>query len=89
MLTPRIVALMFAALTVPGAAFAADYPAGPITVVVPYAAGGLADNIARPIADALGKVLKQSVIVENKGAPVVWWVPASLPALSPTATPCC
>ncbi|GGX18571.1 Tat pathway signal protein [Pigmentiphaga litoralis] len=71
MTTPRFVAVMFAALTLQGAAqgtaLAADYPGGPITVIVPYAAGGLADNIARPVADALGKVLKQSVIVENKG----------------------
>jgi len=46
---------------------AAPFPAGPITIVVPNAAGGLADNIARPLADALGQELKQPVIVENKG----------------------
>ncbi|MPS25345.1 hypothetical protein E2I21_00770 [Alcaligenaceae bacterium SAGV5] len=56
-------------LAVQGPVFAAaeSYPAGPVTIVVPYAAGGLADNIARPIADALGRELKQPFIVENKG----------------------
>lgn len=56
-------------LAVQGPVFAAaeSYPTGPVTIVVPYAAGGLADNIARPIADALGRELKQPFIVENKG----------------------
>ncbi len=39
----------------------------PITFVVPNAAGGAADNLARSIADELGKRLRQTVVVENLG----------------------
>lgn len=49
------------------AALAADYPAQPITLVVPYSAGGGADNAARIIAQGLGEVSGQSIIIENKG----------------------
>jgi tripartite-type tricarboxylate transporter receptor subunit TctC len=50
-----------------GGALAADYPAQPITLVVPYSAGGGADNAARIIAQGLGEVSKQSIIIDNKG----------------------
>ncbi|MCV6797636.1 tripartite tricarboxylate transporter substrate binding protein [Achromobacter ruhlandii] len=50
-----------------GAAQAADYPDQPITVVVPYSAGGGADNAARIIAQGMGEVAGQSVVIENKG----------------------
>jgi tripartite-type tricarboxylate transporter receptor subunit TctC len=50
-----------------GAALAADYPAQSITLVVPYSAGGGADNAARIIAQGLGEVSKQSIIIDNKG----------------------
>jgi tripartite-type tricarboxylate transporter receptor subunit TctC len=49
-----------------GGALAADYPAQPITLVVPYSAGGGADNAARIIAQGLGEVAKQSIVIENK-----------------------
>ena len=39
----------------------------PITIVVPYAAGGTNDNFARLLADGIGKELGRHVIVENKG----------------------
>lgn len=45
---------------------ASDFPSKPITMVVPYAAGGSADVFARPIADQMSKILKQTVIVELK-----------------------
>ncbi|CAM3463073.1 tripartite tricarboxylate transporter substrate binding protein [Bordetella flabilis] len=48
-------------------AAAADYPAQPITLVVPYSAGGGADNAARIIAQGLGEVSGQSIVIENKG----------------------
>ncbi|AFK64345.1 hypothetical protein TKWG_23790 [Advenella kashmirensis WT001] len=38
----------------------------PITIVVPYAAGGTNDNFARLLADGIGKELDRHVIVENK-----------------------
>lgn len=43
------------------------YPARPITLVVPFPPGGVADTVARPVAEAMGRYLKQSVIIENKG----------------------
>jgi len=49
-----------------GAAFAQAYPNKIIKLQVPFAPGGTTDIIARTIADPLGKVLGQSVIVENK-----------------------
>jgi len=44
----------------------AQYPDRTITMVVPFPPGGVADTVARPVADALGKELKQTVVIENK-----------------------
>ena len=49
-----------------GVAFAQDYPSRPITLIVPFPPGGVADNVARPVAQALSKQLGQTVIIENK-----------------------
>ena len=48
------------------AAAAADYPAKPIKLIVPYPPGGTIDPMARLLADALGRRLGQTFIVENK-----------------------
>lgn len=48
-------------------AMAQDYPSKPIKLVIPFPAGGSSDGIGRQIADKLGGVLKQSIVVENKG----------------------
>jgi tripartite-type tricarboxylate transporter receptor subunit TctC len=45
---------------------AADYPAQPIKLIVPFAAGSGTDAIARITAQALGEALKATVIVDNK-----------------------
>ena len=42
------------------------YPDGPITLIVPYAAGGVSDIMGRALGLAMSKQLGQSVIIENK-----------------------
>ncbi|OZI63385.1 ABC transporter substrate-binding protein [Bordetella genomosp. 11] len=49
-----------------GNAIAGTYPAGPVTVVVPFSAGGGSDSVARLISAKLGEKLKLTFIVENK-----------------------
>src|ERR1700681_3267614 len=49
-------------------AWAQAYPSRPITMVVPFAAGGAFDVIARVITRRLSEILHQQVIVENVGA---------------------
>jgi tripartite-type tricarboxylate transporter receptor subunit TctC len=44
----------------------ASYPARPITLVVPYSAGGGADVIARALGKSLSEQLKQPVVIDNK-----------------------
>ncbi|QUS38146.1 tripartite tricarboxylate transporter substrate binding protein BugD [Tardiphaga alba] len=54
------------ALTLTGtAAFAQGYPNKPITLLVPFAAGGPTDTVARVTAQSMGKALGQTIIVEN------------------------
>jgi tripartite-type tricarboxylate transporter receptor subunit TctC len=43
-----------------------SYPDKPITMIVPFPPGGVADTVARPVADALSRELKQPVVIENK-----------------------
>jgi tripartite-type tricarboxylate transporter receptor subunit TctC len=49
------------------AAKAADYPSRPIHLIVPYAAGGAADSIARIVAKRVGRSIGQTIVVENRG----------------------
>ncbi len=60
--------LLTAALaTLAATAAFAEYPDHPITVVVPFAAGGPTDKVARDLGVVLGQHLKQTVIIENVG----------------------
>lgn len=54
------------ALAASTAAVAQDYPTGPVTLVVPFAAGSGTDAVARIVAKRLGERLKQPVLVDNK-----------------------
>jgi tripartite-type tricarboxylate transporter receptor subunit TctC len=49
------------------AAFAQEYPARPIVIVVPGAAGGPSDTLTRQLAAAMGGPLKQTLIIDNSG----------------------
>jgi len=44
-----------------------EYPSRPVTMLVPFPPGGVADTVGRPVAEAMSRALKQSVVVENKG----------------------
>jgi tripartite-type tricarboxylate transporter receptor subunit TctC len=54
------------ALAFAAAAQAQDYPTRNVTMVVPFAAGGPTDTVARVLAQAMSKPLGQTVVVENK-----------------------
>jgi tripartite-type tricarboxylate transporter receptor subunit TctC len=51
---------------VPPAVAQSSWPDKPITMIVPFPPGGVADTVARPVAEALARELKQPVVVENK-----------------------
>jgi len=65
----RIKTLLAMALTVASITLvhAQDYPSRPITIVVTAPAGGSTDVMARALADEMGKSLKQTIVIENKG----------------------
>ena len=50
-----------------GGAHAQGYPSRPITMIVPFAAGGSTDVIGRVLAQRMGRSLGQTVIIENVG----------------------
>jgi tripartite-type tricarboxylate transporter receptor subunit TctC len=58
---------LIAGLCLSSAALAQGFPSKPVTLMVPYPAGGLSDVIARTISNTLSKHLGQTVIVENLG----------------------
>lgn len=61
----RFSVLFVLALAIADPARADDYPSRPITLVVPFAAGGASDVIARVVAEEMGKHLGQRLINEN------------------------
>jgi tripartite-type tricarboxylate transporter receptor subunit TctC len=63
----RPLAALVAALSFVVSAQAEDFPKRPITMIVPFAAGGTSDIIARTVADQMGVALGQTVVIENVG----------------------
>ena len=67
-LIPRTLSALLAASAMLAAGAAhAEFPERPINMVVPFAAGGPTDNVARSLAEAMRHSLGQTVVVENKG----------------------
>ncbi len=58
--------LLAVALSLVACSASAQYPDRSITMIVPFPPGGVADAVARPVADAMSRDLKQPVVIENK-----------------------
>ncbi|MGQ3004201.1 MAG: Bug family tripartite tricarboxylate transporter substrate binding protein, partial [Hydrogenophaga sp.] len=56
------------ALGLGSAALAQEFPQRPVTLIVPFSAGGPTDVVARHLAQAMGKSLGQPVVVENRAS---------------------
>ncbi len=63
-ITRRLLAIL-AAFSFATTAQAQDYPKHPISMIVPFAAGGTSDVIARAVAEEMGKALGQPIVIEN------------------------
>ena len=60
------VSIFLHSLLISCACLAQDYPSKPITMIVPFPPGGVADIVGRPLAAEMQKVLKQPVVVVNR-----------------------
>jgi tripartite-type tricarboxylate transporter receptor subunit TctC len=78
--------LILAALFLPGAAAAQGFPTRPVTMVVPFAAGGPTDTITRIVAERMRVALGQTVVIENVTGADVASASAAPRARRPTAT---
>ncbi len=66
MLRPSAASLLCLAALGASAAFAQDYPMRPVTIVVPFPPGGIADITARTLSPGLERALKQPIVVQNR-----------------------
>src|SRR3954462_8528584 len=62
---PRFLLAALAALSFLSPAAAQDYPTRPITMVIPFAAGGPTDVLGRVVAARMGEILGQQIVIEN------------------------
>jgi tripartite-type tricarboxylate transporter receptor subunit TctC len=85
--TRRLLLVSFAALTISGVSLPAQaeapYPNRPVRIVVPFAAGGVADSTSRIVAEKLSEKLGQRFYVENQ--PGAGGIAAARTALGATA----
>lgn len=65
MIAPFLRLVSIALLGLHLGAFGQDFPTKPITVVVPFSAGGPTDVVARTLGQAMSKTLKQTIIIDN------------------------
>jgi tripartite-type tricarboxylate transporter receptor subunit TctC len=65
------------------------YPSRPITLIVPFAPGGIADITARSVARAMEPLLGQTVVVDNRPSAGSIVASQEWPRLRRTATRCC
>ena len=63
----RLISGSLLALALQSVPAAAQYPDKPITVIVPFAAGGPTDVVARLVGDHMSRTLGQTLVVENIG----------------------
>src|SRR5215471_2513914 len=63
----RLIAGSLLALSLQSAPAAAQYPSKPITVIVPFAAGGPTDVVTRLVGDHMSRTLGQAMVIENIG----------------------
>jgi tripartite-type tricarboxylate transporter receptor subunit TctC len=63
---PCMLGLMLAACMATPAMAQDAYPSRPVTMVVPFPPGGVADTVGRPVAEAMARHLKQPIVVENR-----------------------
>jgi tripartite-type tricarboxylate transporter receptor subunit TctC len=79
----RILAAM-AALPLCASALAQSYPVKPISLIVPFVAGGTSDGQMRSLASAMGKQLNQTVLVENMPGGSSNVAPSRVSRMAPT-----
>jgi tripartite-type tricarboxylate transporter receptor subunit TctC len=61
----KLVLAVFALLALSDAAFAQNYPSRPVTIIVPFSAGGPSDTMARILAERMKVALGEAVLIEN------------------------
>lgn len=62
----KLLVALTASLTLTSAALAQEFPSQPVKIVIPFSAGGSTDLIARQLAEELGKIWDQPVLVESR-----------------------
>src|SRR2546426_5814869 len=80
---PKLRFAAVALLFVVASTSAQEYPAKPIVLLVPFAAGGPTDTVGRSLAQGMGKALKQTIVVENAVGAGGTIAPAKLKAAPP------